>query len=87
VFSREDTRQSHRYRFHTVVVSFFLPRANSTLGKALRSARKIALGKDLFAESLVAVWYMLWAALGKLEESGSDLTKQGLTNIGKYKTN
>jgi len=35
--------------------NFFLPRANSALGKALPSAREIALGKGGFAESLVAV--------------------------------
>ena len=35
--------------------TFFLPRANSALGKALRSAREIALGKDFFAVTLVAV--------------------------------
>ena len=34
---------------------FFLPRANSALGKALLSAREIALGKDLFAVTLFAV--------------------------------
>jgi len=48
-----------------VSLTFFLPRAISALSKALPSAREIALGKNIFGESLVAVWYMPWAALGK----------------------
>ena len=49
------TRQILRYRYLAIPLLFFLPRANSALGKALLSAREIALGKDFFAVTLVAV--------------------------------